>query len=256
MLWYSGWDIIRGSFTLGSYIAFSGYLAKLYGPTQMLASIGLSFQPAFTALQRVSELMGLGKKTKDSGINLNLLQGEIEFREVRFSYDSKPVLRDVSFKINAGEKVLISGPNGSGKSTLIKLILGLYGESGGEILIDRHRVQDISLSSLRNRISVVSQNTFLFNDTIWNNILYSRPEASFEEVKRLAKLSGVAEFVQKLELGYETVVGEIGRQLSGGENQKIAIAWALLKDADLLIFDEALTYLDRDSERKVEQLLN
>lgn len=256
VLWYSGWDIIRGSFTLGSYIAFSGYLAKLYSPTQMLASIGLSFQPAFIALQRVSELMGLGKETKDSGINLNRLQGEIEFREVRFSYDSKPVLRDVSFKINPGEKVLISGPNGSGKSTLIKLILGLYGKSGGEILIDRHRVQDISLSSLRNRISVVSQNTFLFNDTIWNNILYSRPEASCEEVERVAKLSGVAEFVQKLELGYETVVGEIGRQLSGGEKQKIAIARALLKDADLLIFDEALTYLDRDSERKIKQLLN
>ncbi|HOE13961.1 MAG TPA: ABC transporter ATP-binding protein [Candidatus Saccharicenans sp.] len=256
VLWYSGWDIIKGSFTLGSYIAFSGYLAKLYGPTQMLASVGLSFQPAFTALQRVSELMDLEREAKDSGIKLSKFQGEIEFRGVSFSYDSKPALREVSFKISPGEKVLISGPNGSGKSTLVKLILGLYRVSEGEILIDGYRAQDISLSSLRNRISIVSQNTFLFNDTIWNNILYSRPEASEEEVEKVAKLSGVEEFALKLEGGYQTVVGETGKRLSGGERQKIAIARALLKDSDILIFDEATTHLDKESERRIEELVN
>jgi len=222
----------------------------------MLASVGLSFQPAFTALQRVSELMDLEKEAKDTGIRLNRLQGEIEFRRVTFSYDSKPALREVSFKINPGEKVLISGPNGSGKSTLVKLVLGLYRVSEGEILIDGHRVQDISLSSLRDRISIVSQNTFLFNDTIWNNILYSRPEASEEEVEKVAKLSGVEEFASKLEGGYQTVVGETGKRLSGGEKQKIAIARALLKDSDVLILDEATTHLDKESEKRIEELIS
>jgi len=222
----------------------------------MLASVGLSFQPAFTALQRVSELMDLEREAKDSGIKLSKFQGEIEFRGVSFSYDSKPALREVSFKISPGEKVLISGPNGSGKSTLVKLILGLYRVSEGEILIDGYRAQDISLSSLRNRISIVSQNTFLFNDTIWNNILYSRPEASEEEVEKVAKLSGVEEFASKLEGGYQTVVGETGKRLSGGEKQKIAIARALLKDSDVLILDEATTHLDKESEKRIEELIS
>jgi len=255
VLWYSGWDIIRGNFTVGSYIAFSGYLAKLYGPTHMLANFGLSFQPAFTALQRISELMALGGEEKHSGMKLERLQGEIEFREVSFAYDSKPVLRNVSFKISPGEKVLITGPNGSGKSTLVKLILRLYRVQEGEILIDGYRVERLSLSSLRDKISIVSQNTFLFNDTIWNNILYSQPDASKKEVERTAELSGAAEFIRKLEEGYETMVGETGKRLSGGEKQKMAIARAILKDADILIFDEATTHLDKESEKRVEQLI-
>ncbi len=255
VLWYSGWDIIRGNFTVGSYIAFSGYLAKLYGPTHMLANIGLSFQPAFTALQRVSELMGLGGEEKDSGIKIDRLQGVIEFRDVSFAYDSKPALRNVSFKISAGERVLIAGPNGSGKSTLVKLMLGLYRAQEGEILIDGHKVENLSLSSLREKISIVSQNTFLFNDTIWNNVFYSRPEASEADIKKAVELSGSAEFIQKLEEGYMTKVGETGKRLSGGEKQKIAIARALLKEADILIFDEATAHLDKESESKVEQLI-
>lgn len=255
VLWYSGWDIIRGNFTVGSYIAFSGYLAKLYGPTHMLANIGLSFQPAFTALQRVSELMVLAGEEKDGGVRLQRLKGEIEFREVSFAYDAKQALSRISFKISPGEKVLISGPNGSGKSTLVKLILGLYRAQKGEVLIDGHKIERLSLSSLRDKISIVSQSTFLFNDTIWNNILYSRPEASEADVRKAAELSGVAEFVQKLEEGYQTVVGETGKRLSGGEKQKIAIARAMLREADILIFDEATAHLDKESEGKVEQFI-
>jgi len=254
VLWYSGWDIIRGNFTIGSYIAFSGYLAKLYGPTHMLANIGLSFQPAFIALQRVSELMGLGGEEK-GGVKLEKIKGEIEFRNVSFAYDSKPALRDVSFKINHGEKVLVAGPNGSGKSTLVKLMLGLYRVQEGEILIDGQKIETLSISSLREKISIVSQNTFLFNDSIRNNILYSRSEASQEEVEIAAKLSGAEDFIQKLEEGYMTMVGETGKRLSGGEKQKIAIARAILKEADILIFDEATAHLDKESERRVEQLI-
>jgi len=258
ILWYSGWDIIRGGFTLGSYIAFSGYLARLYGPTQMLASAGLLFQPAFTALDRYRELIeAFGEEDKYGGKRVDKLQGEIVFKDVYFSYDgSKPVFEGLNLRIAAGEKVLIIGPNGSGKSTLMKLILGLYHPQQGQIMIDEYNIKELSLPSLRERISLVSQNVFLFNDTIWNNILYSRPEATEAEVRRAAELSGAAEFIEKLDGGYDTIVGETGKKLSGGEKQKIAIARAILREADVLIFDEATVHLDRESEERIRRLIN
>lgn len=257
ILWYSGWDIIRGSFTLGSYIAFSGYLARLYGPTQMLASAGLIFQPAFSALERYRELMeAAGEERKEAGKRVERLKGEIEFKDVYFSYDGqKPVFEGLNLRINSGEKVLIIGPNGSGKSTLMKLILGLYRAQSGKIMIDGINIEELSLASLRERISVVSQNVFLFNDTVWNNILYSRPEATETEVRQVVELSGAEEVIEKLEEGYNTVVGEMGKKLSGGERQKIALARALLKEADILIFDEATAHLDKESEVTIEGLV-
>jgi len=255
ILWYSGWDIIKGTFTLGSYIAFSGYLAKLYGPTQMLAGVGLLFQPAFIALQRFSELMGIEREEINNGEVIEHLRGDLVFSNVSFAYDSRPVLNAVSFNISARDKTLIIGPNGSGKSTLVKLIMGLYKPQGGEILIDGRKLEQISLYTLRNRISIVSQNTFLFNDTIWKNILYSRPNALNEEIEKAAKLSGVSEFVRKYENGYKTIVGEMGKRLSGGEKQKISIARAILKKADIMIFDEATTYLDKKSEESVNRMI-
>ena len=257
VLWYSGWDIIRGGFTLGSYIAFSGYLARLYGPTQMLASAGLIFQPALSALDRYSELMETaGEKENKPGKRVERLRGEIEFKGVYFSYDGqKPVFEGLNLRIGSGEKVLITGPNGSGKSTLMKLVLGLYRPQRGEIMIDGVNIEELSLKSLRERVSVVSQNVFLFNDTIWSNILYSRPEATETEVRKAAKLSGASEFIEKLEGGYNTVVGETGKMLSGGEKQKIALARAILKEADVLIFDEATAHLDMESEALIGRLV-
>ncbi|MCJ7484746.1 MAG: ABC transporter ATP-binding protein/permease [Candidatus Aminicenantes bacterium] len=255
ILWYSGVNIIQGSFTIGSYIAFAGYLAKLYGPTQTLAFIGLSIQPGLTALERVRELLEADEE-KPGGLEMERLRGDIEFKNVSFGYDSKSALRNINLKIEPGEKVLITGPNGSGKSTLAKLILGLYNPQEGEILIDGQRSESISLSSLRERISIVSQNTFLFNDTIRNNIAFSKPNAKAEEIQEAAELSGTAEFVKRLAGGYETIVGETGKRLSGGERQKIAVARAVLKDADIIIFDEAGTHLDRKSKEKLAHLLN
>ena len=251
------WDIIRGSFTLGSYIAFSGYLARLYGPTQMLASAGLIFQPAFSALDRYRELMGAAREEeKETGRRVEKLQGEIEFKEVYFNYDGqKPVFERLNLRISAGEKVLITGQNGSGKSTLMKLILGLYHPRRGQIMIDGYNIKELSLASLRERISVVSQSVFLFNDTIWNNILYSRPDATESEVRRAVELSGAAEFIEKLEEGYNTIVGETGKKLSGGEKQKIAIARAILREADVLIFDEPTAHLDKESAAMIERLV-
>jgi len=255
VLWYSGVDIIKGSFTVGSYMAFSAYVAKLYGPTQMLASIGLAFQPAITALCRVSELMEIeGEEKRDNGIAIQSIRNEIEFRNVSFSYDTKKVLCAIDLVIKKGEKVILTGPNGSGKSTLVKLILGLYESQDGSIFIDGLDIKRLSLSSLRDRISVVSQNTFLFNDTIKNNILYSRPEASEEEMFSASRIAGAFEFIRILEKGYETIVGERGVKLSGGERQKISIARAILRDADVMIFDEATVYLDQESEKNISFL--
>jgi ABC-type multidrug transport system fused ATPase/permease subunit len=256
VLWYSGLDIIRGNFTIGSYIAFSAYLAKLYGPTQILATIGLHFQRAITALKRITEIMDLtSEEENERGIKLKKLNGEIEFKNVNFSYDTKQVLTNISFKIRQKEKILIIGPNGSGKSTIIKLILGLYKPQKGKIIIDNKEIAKISLSSLREGTSIVSQNTFLFNDTIRNNILYSRPEAKEKEVEEAARLAGAYEFIQNLENGFETVVGETGKILSGGEKQKIALARAILKNSSIIIFDEATAHLDSESQKRIEKLI-
>jgi len=256
VLLYSGWEIIRGNFTIGSYIAFSAYLAKLYGPTQTLATIGLTFQPAITALNRVTELLDLtGEEEKEKEIKLKKIKGDIEFKNVYFSYDTKEVLTDINFKVKNGEKILITGPNGSGKSTIIKLILGLYKHKKGKILIDNYEINKISLSSLRKRISIVSQNTFLFNDTVKNNILYSYPEAKEKDIEKVTKLSGAYEFIKNLESGFETLVGETGKKLSGGEKQKLSIARAILKDSEIIILDEATTHLDPESEKRIEKLI-
>jgi ABC-type bacteriocin/lantibiotic exporter with double-glycine peptidase domain len=256
VLWYSGMDIIKGSFTIGSYIAFSAYVGRLYGPTQILASIGVTFQPAVVALERVAEIMDLtGEEDDKNKIEIKGIDKGIELRNIYFSYDTRQVLSDINLKIVKGDKILISGPNGSGKTTIVRLILGLYKAQHGIILIDGQDINEVSLSSLRERISIVSQNTFLFNDTIRNNILYSRPEAKKAEIEEAACLSGAYEFIKTLESEFDTEIGERGVKLSGGERQKISIARAILKDADLIIFDEATTHLDEETENKLEKLL-
>jgi ABC-type bacteriocin/lantibiotic exporter with double-glycine peptidase domain len=251
ILWLSGMDIIRGEFSLGGYIAFSAYLAKMYGPTQLLAGMGLTIQPAMVALDRFSELMDIVPEDPCGGRTLEAIRGPIEFRDIAFSYGERPVLRSVSLRIEQGEKIILAGPNGSGKSTLMKILLGLYPDYSGEVLIDGCDIRSISKQSLRERISVISQNVFLFNDTIWNNILYSRPDASEQDIARAAAASGVSEFAGCLPRGFQTVIGERGVMLSGGERQRIAIARALLKNADLFIFDEATTHLDQDTENRL-----
>ena len=256
VLLISGLDIIKGSFTIGSYMAFSAYIGKLYGPTQIFANIGISFQPAKVALERVNELMGLAGE--DDGKNLRAIDRiarQIEFRNVSFAYENKTVLNNLCFRINKGDKILITGPNGSGKSTIVKLLLGLYKAGKGSIFIDDIEIAEVSLSSLRQQFSIVSQNTFLFNDSIRNNILYSKPEASEEDIQQAMNLSGVNEFVYTLDNGLATEIGERGAKLSGGEKQKISIARAILRGSEFIILDEATTHLDKDSEKNINALI-
>jgi ABC-type multidrug transport system fused ATPase/permease subunit len=249
ILWLSGWKIISGQFTLGSYIAFSAYFSQLLGPTQMLANLGLTLQPAKIALDRTREFLTMDAEGESGPIEqISFIKGNIDLRDVDFGYESsKAVFSKANLKVRAGEKILIAGPNGSGKSTLIKLIMGFYRPQGGDILIDGRPLQDISPTALRERISIVSQNTFLFSDTIRNNILYSSPEAKSGEVDEAIRLSGAMEFIRGLPKGLDTEIGERGIRLSGGEKQKLSIARAILRQSDLIIFDEATTHLDESS---------
>lgn len=256
ILWISGLNIISNTFTLGSYLAFAAYFAQVLGPTQMLANIGLTFQPAKVALQRINELMGVGSEESESDLAISSLKGRIELKEVDFEYETgKPVLSRVNLEICPGEKVLIAGPNGSGKSTLVKLILGFYQPKSGEILADGKSYREFSKASLRERISIVSQSTFLFSDTIRNNIILSNPKASHMELAEAIRLSGSASFIENLPNGMDTEVGERGVRLSGGERQKVSIARALLRKSDLIIFDEATTHLDEASVALIRELV-
>lgn len=249
ILWWSGGHIISGRFTLGSYLAFSAYFAQLFGPTQMLANLNLTFQPAKVALHRIRELLKVVAEDEPGRTGkISFLKGKIEVREIYFEYEAgKPVFSNASLEISAGEKILIAGPNGSGKSTLIKLIMGFYRPQKGEILFDGKSLLDISSVSLRERISIVSQNTFLFSDTIHNNVLYSAPEATEKDLEEAMRLSGAMEFVHKMPKGMDSEIGERGVRLSGGERQKISIARAILRKSDVIIFDEATTHLDDSS---------
>jgi len=217
---------------------------------------GLSFQPAITALTRVSEFSSIAQEEEDPDRKIQIPGiNKIEFKNVTFSYGKKKALENINLTINKKDKVLITGPNGSGKSTMVNLILGLYKIKSGKLFINNQDINNISLSFLRDRISFVSQNVFLFNDTIRNNILYSKPEASAEEVEKAAKLSGSSDFINKLDEKMEVMVGETGKMISGGEKQKISIARAILKDSDVVIFDEATSQQDAQSIERIESLI-
>jgi ABC-type bacteriocin/lantibiotic exporter with double-glycine peptidase domain len=257
ILWLSGWKIISGTFTLGSYIAFAAYFAQLLGPTQMMANLGLTLQPAKVALQRIRELMKVDAED-ESGPSTAIpsIQGRIELRDVDFEYEAgKPVFSKANLEIRPGEKILIAGPNGSGKSTLIKLIMGFYRPQRGEILMDGKPLYEISKASLREKISIVSQNTFLFSDTVRNNVLYSAPDAAGSDLDEAIRLSGAMDFVRELPQGLDTEIGERGIRLSGGERQKLSIARAILRRSDLIIYDEATTHLDEASVMLLRELM-
>lgn len=257
ILWWSGWNIISGQFTLGSYFAFSAYFAQLFGPTQMLANLSLTFQPAKVALRRIHELLQIIAEDENGPSKvLTSLNGTIRFRDIEFAYEpDKPVFSNVNLSIASGEKVLLAGPNGSGKSTLVKLLMGFYRPQQGEILLEGTPLDQFSFASIRERISVISQNTFLFSDTVRNNVLYSAPEATEKEVEEALRLSGALSFVCAMPKGVETEVGERGVRLSGGEKQKLSIARAILRKSDLVIMDEATTHLDESAVLVLRDLM-
>lgn len=253
ILWVGGHEIIANRLTIGQYVAFVAYIGFLYGPIQMFAMTFLQFQRIFMASKRISSFLDKTSEAENPKRNrvINILKGNLQFQNVYFNYEKgNKILRNINLSICNGEKIAFIGKSGAGKSTLMHLILGIYEPTAGTIKFDGIDATTINLESLRNRIGIVSQNIFLFDDTVLNNIKYSTPDASIEEVLEAAKSSGCHDFISRFPKKYETEIGEIGKRLSGGEKQRISIARCLLKNPDLVILDEPTTHLDPESINK------
>ena len=210
---------------------------------------------ASNAMQRLMEVMDAEPEVKEKtdAISLEKLRGDIEFKNVEFSYDkNRKIIDGISFKINAGETVGIVGHTGAGKSTVANLLIRLYDVGEGTVTIDGHDVRDLTFETLRRNIAIVSQETYLFQGTIFDNIAYAKPEATKEEVLLAARVSGAHDFICKLEDGYSTRIGWGYKDLSGGEKQRISIARALLRDPSILILDEATSAMDTRTERSIQ----
>lgn len=251
-----GWLVLRGEITIGTLVAFVGYLGGIFGPIFGLTGTYASLRRATVSLDAVFSILdaperGAGVATRAAPP----LRGEIEFRDVGFAYDEAPVLRGIDLHVRAGEHVALVGPSGAGKSTLVALLQKFYDPTSGAILVDGVDLREIDERSLRRQIGVVLQDTFLFNDTVLNNIRFARPNATRAEVEEAARAARAHEFITRLPAGYDTPVGERGSTLSGGQRQRLAIARALLKDPPILILDEATSALDPESQAALREAL-
>jgi len=257
-IWIGGYYVIEGKMTPGEFFSFMTALAMLYDPLRGLSKVNLLIQEGIAAAKRVFEILDQTPEVKDSpgAKELPPFSKEIEYRDVYFRYGDEMVLKGISFKVRKGEKVALVGSSGAGKTTITNLLPRFYDVTEGSILIDGVDIREVTLRSLRSQIGVVTQQTLLFNDTVRNNIAYGRPDIPQEEVEKVAKAADAHDFIMKLPQGYDTIIGEQGVLLSGGQRQRISIARALLKNAPILILDEATSSLDTESEREVQQALD
>ncbi|GIW39590.1 MAG: ABC transporter ATP-binding protein [Candidatus Binatia bacterium] len=254
---YGGWGVLGGGRTQGEFMAFLTALLLVYEPFKGLARANNVVQQGVGAASRVFEILDAVPEAVQKGGHVPFpgLREEIRFEGVVFRYDRDPVLRGLSLSIRKGEVVALVGPSGAGKSTIVDLLARFYDVEEGRILVDGRDIREFEVSSLRRHIGLVTQQTFLFNDTIRANIAYGAPSRPFEDVVEAAKAAYAHDFIVRLPEGYDTVVGELGLSLSGGERQRIAIARALLKDPSILLLDEATSALDRESELLVQAAL-
>jgi ATP-binding cassette subfamily B protein len=259
IVWYVGGHLIYGGkMSLGSVVAYSGYLMMFYRPVFMLTRMLDLITNALSAAERVFDVIDTEPLIKEAAdaVALPDLKGEIEFRNVTFGYDKfKPVLKNVSLTIRPHEMIGLVGKSGAGKSTMINLICRLYDVTGGAILLDGVDLRQVKQDDLRKNIGIVLQDTFLFNGTLFENIKYTKPEATREEVIRASITANAHEFILRKPDGYDTEVGERGNSLSGGEKQRISIARAILRDPKILILDEATSSVDTQTEKKIQEAL-
>ena len=262
LLWFGAWLVIQNQLTIGQLVAFNMLLGNVIRPFQRLSVLWNQLQEVIISTERINDVLeaepeeDLQNQPRQS---LSKLRGHIRFDHLTFRYHPESevnVLENLSFEIQPEQTIAVVGRSGSGKTTLAKLILGLYPPTDGNLLIDGQDVNNISLRSLRSQIGVVDQNTFLFGGTIGENISIVHPEASLEEVMEAARMAGAHEFIKNLPRGYDTEIGEGGGLLSGGQRQRLAIARALLGNPRFLIFDEATSSLDAESERIIQNNLN
>jgi subfamily B ATP-binding cassette protein MsbA len=258
-LWYGSREISAGSLTLGEFTSFIAALFLMYGPAKKLSRVNANLQQAIAAAERIFELMDVHTEVaqKPDAAPLGSFKHAIEFKDVGFGYDRtfSRILRGVSFSVKAGQMVAIVGRSGAGKTTLVNLLPRFYDVTSGQILIDGVDIRDVSLVSLRKHIGIVTQETVLFDDTIAHNIAYGAPGASQSDIEAAARAAHAHEVVVDLPQAYETLIGERGQRLSGGQRQRLAIARALLKNAPILILDEATSSLDTESELLVQDAL-
>lgn len=255
VVWYGGSSVIEGGRTQGEFMAFMTAMFLMYQPFKHLTRTYTTIQQGIAGAERIFEVLDVESEIKDrpAAGPAPAFSQMIEFHKVSFGYGRKLVLRNINLKISAGEMVALVGVSGVGKSTLADLMPRFYDVTSGKISIDGVDIRDVSLRSLRSQIGIVSQHTFLFNDTVRNNIAYGDPSRDIDHVVAAAKAAHAHDFIIAMSQGYDTIIGEMGMRLSGGQRQRMAIARALLKDAPILILDEATSSLDTDSERLVQE---
>jgi subfamily B ATP-binding cassette protein MsbA len=254
---YGGYRVIQGVSTPGEFFSFLGALLLLYEPLKRLSRVNNVVQEGIAAATRIYDVLDTSPGIQDEpdAIHLPPIQRELELRNVQFRYENEPVLKDINLKVSAGEVIAIVGVSGAGKSTLVDLIPRFYEVSDGAVFIDGINVRNVTMNSLRNQIGIVTQQTILFNDTVRNNIAYGDINKSDAEIIAAARAANAYDFIMKMDQGFDTLIGEQGARLSGGERQRLCIARALLKNAPILILDEATSSLDSEAELEVQKAL-
>ncbi|QDZ89789.1 ABC transporter ATP-binding protein/permease [Shewanella decolorationis] len=253
MMALAAYKVTNNEMTLGDFVLINAFMMQLFMPLNFLGFVYREIRGALANIERMFSLLDKHPSIVDKpdALDFEPKRGELSFENVSFSYDDRPILRNVSFKVAAGKKVAVVGDSGAGKSTLIKLLFRFYDVEQGRILIDGQDIRQLTQDALRRAIAIVPQDTVLFNDSLVENIRYGRPEATDEEVRHAIELAHLEHFIASLSQGWDTKVGERGLKLSGGEKQRVAIARAILKGSPVLVFDEATSSLDSRSEQAI-----
>lgn len=254
-----GFMALNGKISVGDIVGFILYLGMFYQPVTALSQVIENVQQALAGAERVFEILETESEIKErpNPIELRDVKGKVTFEDVSFSYnEGAPVLKNISFNIEPGQMVAFVGPTGVGKTTIMHLLVRFFDPDSGSIKIDDIDIKDVSLRSLHNTISMVMQDVFLFDGTIAENIAYGREDATIEEIVNAAKIACAHDFIVELPNGYNTYIGERGVKLSGGQKQRLAIARAILKDAPILVLDEATSSVDTDTESKIQEAIN
>ena len=261
LIFYSGKLIMSNELSLNNFFSFLAAMMLAYQPVKSLAQINVGVGQGLSAAKRILPIIDTKNliNLNEDKLNLVINSGTINYKNLNFNYSNNlenKVLKDINIKINGGRMTALVGQSGSGKSTLLSLIPRIYDPKSGIIEIDDQDIKGVNLFSLRKEISIVDQNVTLFDDTIFNNIKYAKPDAKDEEIFKAAELSMCSEFIDKLEIKYQTVIGENGVRLSGGEKQRLSIARAFLKDSKIILLDEATSSLDSETEEKIQKALD